>query len=90
VIADSLWAALEGRKALKVEWDDMRIERLNTDQLLCPDERRPEETCFVSTIRRQCRWCFERTENKVEAIYETPYEAHAHGTINLYCTCAGR
>jgi isoquinoline 1-oxidoreductase beta subunit len=58
VLADSLWAALEGRKALKVEWDDLRIERLNTDQLYARMREDLEKTCFVSTIRRQCRWCF--------------------------------
>jgi isoquinoline 1-oxidoreductase beta subunit len=33
VVADSLWAALEGRKALKVEWDDSGFEHLSTEQL---------------------------------------------------------
>ncbi len=77
VIADSLWAALEGRKALKVEWDDQRIERLNTDQLFA----RMKEDLKIDALSQRsggnADGVFERTENKVEAIYETPYEAHA-------------
>jgi isoquinoline 1-oxidoreductase beta subunit len=33
VVADSLWAAMEGRKGLKVEWDDSGFEHLSTEQL---------------------------------------------------------
>jgi isoquinoline 1-oxidoreductase beta subunit len=33
VVADSLWAAMEGRKLLKVEWDDEGLERLDSVQL---------------------------------------------------------
>src|SRR6186997_1155897 len=33
VIADSLWAAIEGRKVLKVEWNDLGFEHLSTEQL---------------------------------------------------------
>ena len=33
VVADSLWAAMQGRKALKVEWDDSGFEHLDTEQL---------------------------------------------------------
>ena len=30
VVADSTWAAMQGRKALKVEWDDSGFEHMNT------------------------------------------------------------
>src|SRR5579859_4097404 len=33
VVADNLWAAMEGRKQLKVEWDDTGFEHLSTEQL---------------------------------------------------------
>ena len=77
VIADSLWAALEGRKALKVEWDDMRIERLNTDQLYARMKEDLKKHALSQRSGGNADGVFERTENKVEAIYETPYEAHA-------------
>jgi isoquinoline 1-oxidoreductase beta subunit len=77
VIADSLWAALEGRKALKVEWDDLRIERLNTDQLYARMKEDLKKHALSQRSGGNADGVFERTENKVEAIYETPYEAHA-------------
>ena len=33
VIADSVWAAMQGRKALKVEWDDSGFEHLSTSDI---------------------------------------------------------
>ena len=30
VVADSTWAAMQGRKALKVEWDDSGFEHMET------------------------------------------------------------
>ncbi len=77
VIADSLWAALEGRKALKVEWDDLRIERLNTDQLYARMKEDLKKHALSQRSGGNADGVFERTENKVAAIYETPYEAHA-------------
>ena len=77
VIADSLWAALEGRKALKVEWDDLRIERLNTDQLFARMKEDLKKHVLSQRSGGNADGVFQRTENKVEAIYETPYEAHA-------------
>src|SRR6188474_1069441 len=77
VIADSLWAALEGRKALKVEWDDLRIERLNTDQLYSRMKEDLKKHALSQRSGGNADGVFGRTENKVEAIYETPYEAHA-------------
>jgi len=77
VIADSLWAALEGRKALKVEWDDQRIERLNTDQLFARMKEDLKKHALSQRSGGNADGVFQRTENKVEAIYETPYEAHA-------------
>jgi hypothetical protein len=33
----------------------------------------------------------EQKKNKIEAIYETPYEAHSlYGTINLYAHVQGK
>ena len=77
VVADSLWAALEGRKALKVEWDDMRIERLSTEQLYARMKEDLKKPALSQRTGGNADGVFQRTENKVEAMYETPYEAHA-------------
>src|SRR5688572_2897264 len=77
VIADSLWAALEGRKALKVEWDDMRLERVSTEQLYARMREDLKKHALSQRTGGNPVSVFEREENKLEAIYETPYEAHA-------------
>jgi isoquinoline 1-oxidoreductase beta subunit len=33
VVADSLWAAMQGRKVLRVEWDDTGFEHVSTDEI---------------------------------------------------------
>ena len=78
VIADSLWAAIEGRKALKVEWDDARYANLNTEQLYARMKEDLKKPALSQRTGGNANGVFERAEkNKVEAIYETPYEAHA-------------
>ena len=58
VVADSLWAAMQGRKALKVEWDDSGFEHMSTDQLYTPYERRSEKNRVITKNRRQSCRCF--------------------------------
>ena len=77
VIADSLWAAIEGRKALKVEWDDSAFEHLSTEQLYNRMREDLKKPVLYQRTGGNAEGVFQKTENKVEAIYETPYEAHA-------------
>ncbi|HEX6848587.1 MAG TPA: molybdopterin cofactor-binding domain-containing protein, partial [Chitinophagaceae bacterium] len=78
VIADSLWAALEGRKSLKVEWDDARFATLNTEKLYAQMREDLKKHALSQRTGGNANGVFERAEkNKIEAIYETPYEAHA-------------
>lgn len=77
VIADSTWAALEGRKALKVEWDDTGFEHMNTAEIY----RRHRELLAGSeglTLQTQGK----ATEvvagaaDRLDVLYETPYQSH--------------
>ncbi len=77
VIADSLWAAIEGRKLLKVEWDDTAFEHLNTEQLYNRMKEDLKKTGLSQRTGGNAEAAFAKSEKKVEAIYETPYEAHA-------------
>jgi len=77
VIADSLWAAVEGRKALKVEWDDSAFEHLSTEQLYTRMKEDLKKPGLSQRTGGNAEAVFQKTEKKVEAIYETPYEAHA-------------
>jgi isoquinoline 1-oxidoreductase beta subunit len=77
VVADSTWAAMQGRKALKVDWDDSGFEHYNTDQLYT--KMREDVKREPNSMRTQGNFkaAFEKAEVKVEAVYETPYESHS-------------
>jgi isoquinoline 1-oxidoreductase subunit beta len=77
VIADTLWAAIEGRKALKVEWDDSAFEHLNTEQLFARMKEDLKKPALSQRTGGNAEAVFQKTEMKIEAVYETPYEAHA-------------
>ena len=77
VVADSLWAALEGRKALKVEWDDSGFEHLSTEQLYTRMKEDLKKPVLSQRTGGNADAVFQKSEKKVEAIYETPYESHS-------------
>lgn len=77
VVADSLWAAMQGRKALKVEWDDSGFEHLNTDQLYNRMKDDLKKTGLSQRTGGNPTAAFEKAEKKVTAVYETPYESHS-------------
>jgi isoquinoline 1-oxidoreductase beta subunit len=77
VVADSLWAAMQGRKALKVEWDDSGFEHLSTDQLYSRMKEDLKKTGLSQKTGGNPNAVFEKAEKKVTAVYETPYESHS-------------
>jgi isoquinoline 1-oxidoreductase subunit beta len=77
VVADSLWAAIQGRKVLKVEWDDSGFERMNTALLY---SRMKDDLKKIGLSQRTGGNpidAFDKADKKLEAIYETPYESHS-------------
>jgi isoquinoline 1-oxidoreductase beta subunit len=77
VVANSLWAAMQGRKALKVEWDDSGFEHLDTDQLFTRMREDLNKPGLSDRTGGNFETAFQHADKKVEAIYETPYQAHA-------------
>ncbi|HEU5165346.1 MAG TPA: xanthine dehydrogenase family protein molybdopterin-binding subunit [Chitinophagaceae bacterium] len=77
VVADSLWAAIEGRKALKVEWDDAGFEHLSTEQLYARMKEDLKKPILSQRTGGNAEAAFQKSDKKVEAIYETPYESHS-------------
>jgi isoquinoline 1-oxidoreductase subunit beta len=78
VVADNLWAAMQGRKALKVEWDDTGFEHHSTEQLyvqMNEDLKNKEGLSFKT--KGNVVPILAKGEKKIEAIYETPYESHS-------------
>ena len=77
VVADSLWAAVEGRKVLKVEWDDSGFEHLSTGQLYTRMKEDLKKPVLSQRTGGNAEAVFQKTEKKLEALYETPYESHS-------------
>jgi isoquinoline 1-oxidoreductase beta subunit len=78
VVADNLWAAMQGRKALKVEWDDSGFDHHSTEQLYATmhDDVKTKEGISYKT-KGDVNGVLAKAETKLEATYETPYEAHS-------------
>ncbi len=78
VVADNTWAALQGKKALKVEWDDSGFEHHSTAQLYATmnEDLKTKEGISVKT-RGNASAVLSKAEKKLEATYETPYQSHS-------------
>jgi len=77
VVADSTWAALQGRQALRVSWDkgagDETTESLRK-QLL---EQAAAPPSYVAVNQGDVLQALAGSSKKVEATYELPFQAHA-------------
>jgi isoquinoline 1-oxidoreductase subunit beta len=77
VVADNIWSAMQGRKALKVEWDDSGFEHHSTEQLYSRmrDDVKKEPLSYKT--KGDFASLYNSAGKKLEAVYETPYQAHA-------------
>jgi isoquinoline 1-oxidoreductase subunit beta len=77
VVADNTWAAMQGRRALDVKWDEGpnasassdSISKLFADQMAKPGAEARKEGDASSALGGAAQ--------KIEAVYEAPYLAHA-------------
>jgi len=78
VVADSTWAAIQGRQALKITWDKGPGALENTPDMRRLFERQAEgPPTFVAINRGDARKVLEEAGKRVEALYELPFQAHA-------------
>ena len=73
VVADSFWTAQQGRKLLKVEWDDDGFEHLDSEQLYArmhDDLNKPLPSDVFETA-------FKNSEATITSEYEMPYQSHS-------------
>ena len=78
VVATSTWAAMQGRKALKVEWDDSGFEHINNADVYQQHEdilKNKEGLMFKQ--QGDANNIISQATKKLDVIYKTPYEAHA-------------
>lgn len=77
VVADNLWSAMQGRKVLKVEWDDTGFEHHSTDQLYLKMNALLRGNPISFKTKGNVNAVLEKAAKKIEAVYETPYQSHS-------------
>jgi isoquinoline 1-oxidoreductase beta subunit len=77
VVADNSWAAMQGRKALEVKWDEGPAATESSDELrkqfVANAAAKPGQ---VIRNEGDADAALAATHNKVEAVYELPFAAH--------------
>ncbi|GAB3901165.1 molybdopterin cofactor-binding domain-containing protein [Spirosoma agri] len=78
VVATSTWAALEGKKALTVTWDDSGFEHLSTDEIFTR-QKQALQTQEGLSFKQQgdASAILAQAPKKLDVVYETPYQYHA-------------
>jgi isoquinoline 1-oxidoreductase beta subunit len=77
VVAQSFWAARQGRDALKVEWDDSKAEKRSSAGLMDEYRRLADQPALSARKEGDVTPAILNAANKVSASYEFPYLAHA-------------
>jgi isoquinoline 1-oxidoreductase beta subunit len=78
VIGTSTWAALQGRKALKVDWDDSNFEHINSaDVYQRHEDILKNKEGLIFKQQGDANSILSQATKKIDVIYQTPYESHA-------------
>lgn len=78
VVANTTWAAMQGKKALKVEWDDTGFEHINTADIY---KRQQEDLQTKEGLYLKKQGNPDdvlKQEGKIlDLVYQTPYQSHS-------------
>jgi isoquinoline 1-oxidoreductase beta subunit len=77
VIAENYWAALKGRRALKVQWDDQGYDKFNSNDYEQHLRELAKTDGLIAHNSGDFDKAIETAPRKLEALYETPIVAHA-------------
>jgi isoquinoline 1-oxidoreductase subunit beta len=77
VVADNTWNAMQGRRALQVDWDEGPNANVSTDSVFQTFANALEKPGVVATKRGDPAGNYDSAAQKVDAEYRAPYEAHA-------------
>lgn len=77
VIAENYWAALKGRKALKVQWDHQGYDQFNTTDYEQQLRELAKTEGLIAHNSGDFDKAMEEAPHKLEALYETPVVAHS-------------
>jgi isoquinoline 1-oxidoreductase subunit beta len=77
VLAETTWAAMQGRKALRIEWEEGDAVKENSANLREQFVERLKKPGTVLRNDGDFDKAFEGAAKRVEAVYEVPFLAHA-------------
>lgn len=77
VVADSYFAAFQGRKALKVQWDLSGYEDIDSRKIQQDITSLKDQEGFVDKSKGNFENSFSQAAKTIEAEYELPYLAHS-------------
>ncbi|HEV8508095.1 MAG TPA: molybdopterin cofactor-binding domain-containing protein [Chitinophagaceae bacterium] len=76
VVADTYWAAVQGRNALEVKWDNGDLESWSTDKIKEDYKKAAEQEGVIFKEKGNFNDVYSSATFKIAASYETPYQAH--------------
>ena len=77
ILADSTWSAMEGRRVLKVQWDEGAVASVNSPAISKDFAEHAQKAGAVARKTGDTGATLASASKKLEAVYETPYLAHA-------------
>lgn len=78
VVADNFWAALKGRKALKINWKSAEFEKTSTENIYNEYRRLSKESeGLVDETKGDFEKVYAEATKKIEVEYEMPFMAHS-------------
>lgn len=77
VLADSTWAAIQGRDMLEIAWDETGAETRSTDAMLAEYRALAEQPGIVAVDTGDVDAALAGAAEQLEAVFEFPYLAHA-------------
>ena len=77
IIADNTWAAIQGRNALKIKWDDGPHATYDSQAYRAQMEATARQPSAILRSDGDFAAAYASADKKVEAEYYTPHNAHA-------------
>jgi isoquinoline 1-oxidoreductase beta subunit len=76
-VATSTWAAMQGRKALKVTWDDTGFEHINIADVYLRQQQLLKKEGLSFKKQGDPDSIIAAAAKKLDVVYQTPYQAHS-------------
>jgi isoquinoline 1-oxidoreductase subunit beta len=77
VLADNTWSAMEGRRALQIDWDEGPNASVSSESIRKLYLENAEKTGAIARKDGDVEAALASAAKKVEAVYEVPFLAHA-------------